>query len=245
MFLLAAVVSGEDFTEAEQKDMLARHNQKRCMAGVPLLEWDDDLAAGASSWAANTGTDHSPGSKYSGSHPVEFGENIHMNCPEESAETAVTWWYDEIKKYNEAQPFAAAHYTAMVWKGSTKLGCGKGPACNPTNPAGKFVCRLHPPGNNPYPEGNYAKNVIAPTETEEECPLAASSRLYDDSAAPSVASWARSMLLPTLAVFAMALLVMGAVAARQRRGAKPHHDFLQDGGAYDSDVGTAEATELE
>ena len=66
-------------------------------------------------------------------------------------------WYDEVKNYNYNNPVfsgSTGHFTQVVWKSSTKLGCGIGVASN-NNIYG--VCNYSPPGN---VQGQFALNVL-------------------------------------------------------------------------------------
>ena len=86
------------------------------------------------------------------------GENLawHSNHSQ-SADT--TWatdaWYNEVVDYNFATGSAnspgkvVGHFTQVVWKNSTKLGCAVA--------GGNVCCRYTPPGN--Y-LGQYTNNVF-------------------------------------------------------------------------------------
>jgi len=206
MFLLASTVSsGIAPTQAEIDSMLSEHNKYRKAAGAPPLTWDDNLAKTAQSWAAKGHMDHSTAL---GAFK-KYGENIHMACPHDTPVTACKWWHDEISKYHGGNSFQAAHYTQMVWKSTTKVGCGKGPAsCG----GDLWVCQYKPMGN---VFGKFAANV----------PQA---RLYDASDTPEIAFPDASKIpnaafLTPLAFAALlggALVAIGVVVERKTRG--PH-----------------------
>jgi hypothetical protein len=63
-----------------------------------------------------------------------------------SLSDAVDAWYNEVKLYDFSKPgwnTATGHFTALVWKSTTKLGCAINTACSwPT-----YVCQYGPPGN--------------------------------------------------------------------------------------------------
>jgi len=91
------------------------------MHGVPLMTWDTKIASLAQSWAnrgkmAHGGMDGYPGGR--------LGQNLAMGA---SSVTSVKMWYDEIKLTSggRVQAFSSGtgHYTQVVWKTSTKLGC--------------------------------------------------------------------------------------------------------------------------
>merc|ERR1711865_397681 len=77
-----------------------------------------------------------------------YGENIHMSCPSDTPVTACKWWHDEISTYTGGNTFGGPHYTQMMWKSTTNVGCGKGPAsCG----GALWVCQSLPAGNMAWP----------------------------------------------------------------------------------------------
>jgi len=150
----AAAPAGGGPTQAEIDSMLSEQNKYRALAGAdyPALTWDADLAKGAQAWAAAGHSDHSTAL---GAF-TKYGENIHMSCPHDTPVTACKWWHDEISTYTGGDTFGGTHYTQMVWKSSTKVGCGKGPAsCG----GDLWVCQYLPPGNQ---VPHFAANVPQP-----------------------------------------------------------------------------------
>lgn len=104
--------SSDDFQSA----ILNQHNIKRALHGVVDLVWNDELEAYAQAYADKydcSGTlTHSGGS---------YGENLGLGY---TTTGVVDAWYDEISEYNSADP-QASHYTQVVWKATTELGCAK------------------------------------------------------------------------------------------------------------------------
>lgn len=191
-----AAVAEAAVSDAEKNEMLDLHNMYRCMAGVPALEWDDALATKAQSWADTGNMGHST----SLGAFKDYGENMQFACPKSTPKDATDWWYAEIDKYQESSPFQAAHYTQMVWKGSTKIGCGKGKAsCG----GDSWTCQFLPMGN--Y-FGKYKENVIAPTKSKKECGV---SKLY---ALQNLALAAPQHSAPMWAAAAMAVGGVACVA---------------------------------
>ncbi|EEC02687.1 conserved hypothetical protein, partial [Ixodes scapularis] len=75
------------------------------------------------------------------------------------AKDVVKAWYDEIKDYNFNNggfSGATGHFTQVVWKNSTKLGCGW--ARSHRNNI-YVVCNYSPPGN--YMD-KFKENVLRP-----------------------------------------------------------------------------------
>jgi hypothetical protein len=213
-------------TKAEEKEMLDLHNKYRCMAGVDPLVWDEKLAKQATDWAALGKVAHSIergcGTKY--------GENMHMSYPKETPKKATDWWYDEIKKYHgPSDVMAAGHYTQMVWKGSKKLGCGKGILHMGGMTGAIWFCQFTPPGN----YADKAKdNVIAPTKSASAC---GGSSLYDfeddfeddlssvQVASPS-ASFAQTFAWGVAGFAVTAVVGVAAFAIRQRASRQSGRD---------------------
>jgi uncharacterized protein YkwD len=166
--VLGAIWSSSAAQAGEAIDMsafraavLAQHNDYRARHQVSKLEYSSKLESGALSWArrlAATGKfEHSGGTD---------GENLHFFFSTESidaaqlAEQAVSHWYAEIKKYNFKRPGfsgATGHFTQVVWKGSTSLGCG---AAKSKEQSYFIVCRYSPAGN---VLGQFPQNVSRPT----------------------------------------------------------------------------------
>lgn len=144
------------------------HNFYRCMHGVPLMKWDASIAANAQKWAARLGGNfggHSGGS-CPGCPFNHVGENIAWgSLPAES----VSRWYDEIGMTNggwvKAFGRETGHYTQVVWKGSTTLGCGwferRG-----SEYGRNLVCQYGPAGNM---QGAFNANVNAPKNSQASC----------------------------------------------------------------------------
>ena len=63
-----------------------------------------------------------------------------------SLSDAIDGWYNEVKLYNFNNPgwnTATGHFTALVWRSTTKLGCAVNTGCSwPT-----YVCQYQAPGN--------------------------------------------------------------------------------------------------
>lgn len=133
--------------------LLAAHNVERAAAGVPPLQWNDQLAANARAWAdqlAATGRfEHSPDDPHS---PPE-GENLWAGTPRAfSPEAMVGLWAAERKDYRagvfpnnsrSGNVENVGHYTQLIWRSSGEVGCATA--------VGKheefLVCRYSDPGN--------------------------------------------------------------------------------------------------
>ena len=155
-----------DNLQAFQNEMLKRHNDYRAKHGVPPLQLDAQLNNGAQQWAntlASTQQFKHSGVSGQGENLYVFGSTSTQLPPiTAEADRAADSWYAEIKSYNYGKPGfsgATGHFTQVVWKSSTKLGCGIA--------SGKFqgyngryvVCRYAPPGN---VIGAFPQNVLPP-----------------------------------------------------------------------------------
>lgn len=135
-----------EVSAAHSQDLLRAHNRWRAKVGVPNLTWSNTLAAGAQEWAnklAASGTlqhDASSG----------FGENLSISSGPQTPTEAVDNWGSEKTKCNYkgepigTQTCVVGHYTQIVWRNSTELGCGVARAADG---ATFWVCRYNPAGN--------------------------------------------------------------------------------------------------
>ena len=132
--------------------LLALHNRERAAAGLAPLAWDPALASAAASYgpalARRGRLAHSP----PGDRPGQ-GENLWMGTIRAySLEEMVGSWVDE-KRLFEPGTFPdvsrsdhwqdVAHYSQMIWPGSTRLGC----ALHASGRWDYLICRYAPAGN--------------------------------------------------------------------------------------------------
>jgi uncharacterized protein YkwD len=128
-----------------------QHNAERVTIPVPPLSWDPALAAAAQTYAERCIYQHSMA--------ANLGENLAADAPPDSnAAAAVALWVGEKADYdyaaNTCTPNAqCGHYTQVVWRSSTRLGCGVA-ICETGSPFGAnfprweiWVCNYAPPGN--------------------------------------------------------------------------------------------------
>ena len=169
---LPAVAYGQTTLE-QQRVMLESHNIDRALHCVPPVQWSEQLAANAQAWAnrctkASSGFfSHQPsnpnGENLSWGYSVSNGVPI---LPGRSPEQAVQGWYNEISNYDFNNPFlqtdpgapSNGHFTQVVWRASTHLGCAQAtcqvPTGGGTTATGTlWVCEYSPRGNfNATPE---------------------------------------------------------------------------------------------
>jgi uncharacterized protein YkwD len=126
--------------------VLAAQNAYRASLGLAPLQWSDSLAARAQNWAdhlAEIGQ-----LQHSGS-----GENLAMaTAGSQSLTQLVDLWGNEQSSFTDGifpdisttgNWMDAGHYSQMVWKDTTEVGCGFTEA----NGLDVLVCNYNPPGN--------------------------------------------------------------------------------------------------
>lgn len=149
---------------ATWSDMLKAHNDRRKLHCAPALQWDAGLAAQAQAWADKCTNTHQ------GS-----GENLAFFFPagQSNAYAFQNSWYCEVQWYNFNDPKLVGgfkrgcdapvngHFTQVVWKATTRLGCGK-QTCTMNGSTGTYwVCKYSPAGNNSDPNV-LRQNVLPP-----------------------------------------------------------------------------------
>ena len=132
--------------------ILALHNRERVAVGAPPLAWDPILAASAASYGpalASLGRlQHSPRENRPGQR-----ENLAMGSTGYyGIEDLVAFWIAEKRNFQPGmfpdvsrtgQWKDVAHYTQMIWKGTTNIGC----ALYRDRGRDYLICRYSPPGN--------------------------------------------------------------------------------------------------
>ncbi|MFY0625716.1 MAG: pathogenesis-related family 1 protein [Reichenbachiella sp.] len=146
--LLFIIISTNCFAQRADKEeiklLLERHNAYRTEVGLPDLGYSETLASVALKWANELGV------KCEFKHSANsFGENLFRGT--EGAYTvgdAVDSWGDEKKNYSYGKNKCAnnkvcGHYTQIIWKSTTNVGCAK-MVCDGMV---TWVCNYSPPGN--------------------------------------------------------------------------------------------------
>lgn len=147
----AQSASYQSFSAASR--LLAAHNLERLRMGVAPLRWDPSLAAAAASYGpvlARLGRlKHSPRAN----RPGQL-ENLWMGTRGAfRPEQMVGNWIAEKAYFRPGATFPyvsrtgnwsdVAHYTQVVWRGTTHVGC----AIYPSGRWDYLICRYSPPGN--------------------------------------------------------------------------------------------------
>ncbi len=132
----------------EEQAILSYHNQVRASVKVPPLHWSKQLSEHAANSIARLA---SKGCELSHGKDSNYGENLFMSTSDQNHETVITAakeWESEKINYageplNKANWSQSGHYTQMVWRSTTELGCAKA-VCG-----GKLIvaCNYSPAGN--------------------------------------------------------------------------------------------------
>jgi len=137
--------------------MLSLHNARRARHCAPPMTWSAALAASAQTWANRCQFVHSaPGERGGAGENLAWGTGSFA-----SAASSVERWYNEVARYNFSAPgfsSATGHFTQIVWRASTQLGCAMAVCSGQTF----WVCRYSPAGNITNP-GMFAANVLPST----------------------------------------------------------------------------------
>jgi len=145
------------FTAAEIQAVLDRHNYWRCnvspaASDMVAVVWDATTEAQAQSFANTCPSGHSGASGYGENLAWGYGDGV----------AAVDGWDSEKAKITTTSTItfttggtwcqggswdACGHYTQVVWKGTTMIGCAKPSGTCPQWGDNVYVCNYKPPGN--------------------------------------------------------------------------------------------------
>lgn len=122
------------------------HNRVRADAGVAPLQWSAPVAAYAQAWA-----DHLAATSCKMAHRdhARYGENLFQGTASYyTARDAAQAWETEKNNYHggvltDSNWHAAGHYTQMVWRATSTLGCGEARCSDMLI----VVCNYDPAGN--------------------------------------------------------------------------------------------------
>jgi len=147
---------------------LNAHNAARATHGAKALSWTGTGANLAQTWANKCVWQHGGASG--------FGQNLFISATSGSTikadpRQALNSWMAEESLYDFSKPgfsSATGHFTQVVWKSTTRVGCASAICKNIKDGSGKLlfstqfptsaftVCNYHLPGN--Y-QGQFAQNV--------------------------------------------------------------------------------------
>ena len=157
LMLSASSVHAEGVNSEE---VVATHNRWRAEVGVGELRYSPELAISAQEWADNLKKTNACRMRHS-KPEGKYGENIfwasaiawsdgRRELQKVQSAKPVDSWGSEISDYNYSKNSCktgkmCGHYTQMVWKTSTKVGCAFA-VCEDTQDQ-VWVCQYQPAGN--------------------------------------------------------------------------------------------------
>lgn len=134
-----------------KSDSLKTHNKYRTARGIQALTWSTTLAQSAQVWALHLArinkAQHS-------TKRVNVGENLAWGTAGNTVVGFINLWAGENKNFIPGKVYpkcsktgsgsAVWHWTQMIWRKTTKVGCGM--AKSSTNKL-YYVCHYSPQGN--------------------------------------------------------------------------------------------------
>jgi pathogenesis-related protein 1 len=169
-----------ELTEKEKSIYLNLHNDFRTKNNAVKLEWDDRLADSAQAWADKLYDEdcaiHHPENKEDDEEYLQNGldgQNLSQfvyegrkrkNLQVGSIPEAIKLWTDECKLFDPKNPtkHGVGHFTQLIWKDTTKLGCAHRQLERRGKKASIYVCHYNKSGNWLTSDGGYThynKNV--------------------------------------------------------------------------------------
>ncbi|KAG0275787.1 hypothetical protein BGZ96_003619 [Linnemannia gamsii] len=140
-------IAKSDLSPDEQNIILDTHNAYRALHGSPPLTWNAEAADFGNNWIQACQFKHSDGN---------YGENLAYGY--DDFKSAIDAWYNEVSEYNYNNPgfsSATGHFTQVVWKSTSSVGCAKKDCSGSIRTI--YICNYDPPGN--Y-QGQFEENVL-------------------------------------------------------------------------------------
>ncbi len=139
-------------TTADIEQWLKAHNNYRKLHGVSPVIWSEIVATSAQAYANTCPSGHSD---------TDYGENLLWTSYNKRVSSIVQMWYGEEADYNYKNPgfsHNTGHFTQIVWKATTEIGCASVVGCGDVLPY-VWVCHYNQSGN--Y-IGKFVENVFTP-----------------------------------------------------------------------------------
>lgn len=170
-----------DRVPKEWADMLNVHNERRTSHCVPPLKWCESLAKSAQAYADKCILNaHDMTYGMTGENMVDYWSEASIGnpiLPALSDKDAFEKWYCENHNYDFNNPvvkggFAVncqdvnAHFTQIVWKNTSFLGCGRATCDIGGHKGTHWVCRYKPPGNVQVNDPSVLKEQVLPRKPE-------------------------------------------------------------------------------
>lgn len=161
--IILAMVLGTSYADAgvvDSETIVATHNKWRAQVGAGKLSYSPELEVSAQAWADNLKQTNNCRMRHS-TPEGRYGENLYWasaltwsdgrrELQKVSSEIPVDSWGSEKLDYsyeeNSCKPGKmCGHYTQMVWRTSTKVGCAMA-VCEDSQEQ-VWVCQYQPAGN--------------------------------------------------------------------------------------------------
>lgn len=140
--------------DPELANVFKRQNSYRYRHCAPRLIWTWQMANVAKQYASLCRRDPNNPTRFAHSGSAMYGENLAWGTGLTGIQAA-DLWYNERSNYNFNNPGFASntgHFTQVVWKGTTRIGCGFA-TCGGQR---LLVCHYWRPGNT---TGQFPQNV--------------------------------------------------------------------------------------
>lgn len=145
-------------TALQQTAVVNTHNQWRSAVNVPAIKWSNSVASTAQAWVNSLKVNQ--GCHLAHSNTAGLGENLYWasaisysngtTAPQAiTPAQVVNTWGNEKSNYNYntntcATGTSCGHYTQVVWKNTTEVGCGKAVCADNSQ---VWACLYAPAGN--------------------------------------------------------------------------------------------------
>lgn len=142
-----------------KNNILTLHNNVRAKNGAKPLKWNNNLAVGAQKWVDYLKNNENCTMRHPTRTQQEMNDYLNNNTwgqniawfgnIEGSPQSCIKGWVtDECQNYNPENPGDqskgnSGHYTQVVWKNTTEVGCAKASCGNQT----LWACNYNPSGN--------------------------------------------------------------------------------------------------
>lgn len=133
------IYESSDIDKSFAKAILDAHNADRAKHLVSALSWDKD----AYDYAQKVADNYDCSGVLTHTHG-QFGENL--ACGYKDGPSSVEAWYEEGETYDYSAANEYNHFTQLVWKDTTKVGCAY-KDCSSNNWGLYVVCEYDPAGN--------------------------------------------------------------------------------------------------
>lgn len=135
----SSTATAQSTSNSLSSTLLTLHNTKRALHGASPLSWDSTLAQYAQNYADKY--DCSGLLLHSGG---QYGENLAVGY--QSVSSGFDAWYNEGNNYDYSSANTFNHFTQIIWKDTTKLGCAI-KDCSSENWGIYLICEYDPAGN--------------------------------------------------------------------------------------------------